>query len=293
MSSLSANNVKKIRTQDTKTSNATNDTTLCFGANTQLLSMNILPGVHRINIYAPICHYFQSSTVHDECAKFWSSNNRSQLLGDMHLGTEDLSSLISKWDTTKYGEPPELDGPESKINIFNCSSQRVFLRPTFSLPRNGFFESEITNSIAKKNSTGSIEIPMNEVAKYKMASYLSFNAYSYFFPRTNVCEWQRDSKLFGNRGEVVVTVHETMTLREFVQEHISASALWKGGEMWASDLIVGDKIVEWKMGKFISSQSKFKIVPRQGERPEYEGQSTVGNGSWPEEEGHLHMSNKS
>jgi hypothetical protein len=106
-----------------------NDTTMSFGANTQLLAMKILPGVHRINIYAPVCHYFQSSTVHDECAKYRSSNNRSQLLGDMQLGTVNLSSLISNWDTSKYGEPPELDGPESKINLNNCSSQKVFLRP--------------------------------------------------------------------------------------------------------------------------------------------------------------------
>jgi len=195
-----------------------NDTTMSFGANTQLLAMKILPGVHRINIYAPVCHYFQSSTVHDECAKYWSSNNRSQLLGDMQLGTVNLSSLISNWDTSKYGEPPELDGPESKINLNKCSSQNVFLCPILSLPRHGFFESESVITTGSK-----IEIPMSEVAKYKMSHYVSFNRYSYFFPRTNQCEWQRHWKLFGNQGEVVVSVDETMTLREFIQEHISAT----------------------------------------------------------------------
>ena len=272
-----------------------NDTTMSFGGNTQLLAMKIQPGTHRISFYAPVCHYFESSTVHDECAKYWSSNNRSQLLGDMQLGTVNLSSLISNWDPSKYGEPPELDGPESKINLLNCSSQKCFLRPIFSLPRNGFFESESVITTGSKIeipsesviTTGSkIEIPMSEVAKNKMSYYMSFNRYSYFFPRTNQCEWQRHFKLYGNEGEVVVSVHETMTLREFIQEHISFGALWKGGELFAADMLVGSKTVNWTtLGKYPAyNSSSFKIVPRIGQRPVYEGISTVGNGSWPEED---------
>jgi hypothetical protein len=253
--------------------------------------MNVLPGEHTLTVYAPICHYFQSSKLSETSAKYWAERNRSQLLGALQCGSLTLRALVDEWNDKEHGTPkPALDCSEANIHLDSCTSQRVFLRPTFSLPTIGFFADPIPSTIASTNSKGCIEIPVSEVAKNKMADFLSFNAYSYFFPRARACEWQRNSKVFGNRGSVTVTVSETMTLRAFVKEYVCASGLWKGGELWASDIVVGENAVEWQMGKYIPAQSKFKVVPPRGqsaENPELEGCNTVGSGGWPSMHPHM------
>ena len=288
-------------TTTTATTTATTTTTTpSFGTNERLLSMTILPGEHTLSAYAPRCHYIQSGTLNKAAAKYWSAHNRSQLLGQIQAGTLEFNDAIAQWDRSLFGAPPEQDDPEAELGIISHpfsasassstlpSSQRVFLRPALTLPTTGFFEQDLPGTAAGTAHKG-LEIPLMEVGKYKLADYLSFNHYSYYFPRVRSNEWQRNSKLFGNRGSVVVTVKESMTLRCFLQEFIAGSALWKGGQLWATDLIVGTNAIEWQMGKFIPSQSQFKVVVGGSGSGSGSSQSitcgdenSMGSGAWPD-----------
>ena len=268
-----------------------------FGTNERLLSMTILPGEHTLSAYAPRCHYIQSGTLNKAAAKYWSAHNRSQLLGQIQAEALEFNDAIAQWDRTMFGAPPKQDHPEAELGIISHpahspassstlpSSQRVFLRPALTLPTTGFFEQDLPGTATGTAHKG-LEIPLMEVGKYKLADYLSFNHYSYYFPRIRSNEWQRTSKLFGNRGSVVVTVKETMTLRCFLQEFIAGSALWKGGQLWATDLIVGTNAIEWQMGKFIPSQSQFKLVVGGSGSGSSQSitcgdENSVGSGAWP------------
>ena len=85
----------------------------------------------------------------------------------------------------------------------------------------------------------------------------------------------------------MVTVKESMTLRCFLQEFIAGSALWKGGQLWATDLIVGTNAIEWQMGKFIPSQSQFKVVVGGSGSGSSQSitcgdENSMGSGAWPD-----------
>ena len=290
-----------------------------FGTNAALLRLKIVPGDHTLNIYAPSCHYYQRGTLNEAAAAFWSDHHRSPLLGAVQTGSMHLKEVIGQWNTELCGPAPEMDGPEADLSPPPSSlpsSQRVFLRPAFTLPLHGFFEQDVASvaatasgtSSASIHSTGAaaaaaaaastinaldtrkpIQIPLSEVCKYKLADYISFNHYSYYFPRARSCEWQRNSKLFGNRGQVVVTVKETMTLGQFIQEYICGSALWKGGQLWATDLTVGAHAVEWQMGKSNPAHSTFKVAARKKDERKGEEQDSVGSGAWPETHQHMRI----
>lgn len=283
------------------TTTITTTTATSFGTNDRLLSLNVLPGEHTLTVYAPACHYFESGTLNHLAATYWSEKNRSQLLGSFQqqLQSNNYSSLhdlLKSWDSIVYGTPPDFENPRMDVDVLDCSSQQVFLRPTISLPAQDFFEQDPFTIIATKNSKGCVEVPFSEIAKFKLSDFLSFNQYSYFFPQVRSSEWQRNSKLFGNRGQVTVTLHEKVTLRDFLKLNISGSFIWRGGDLWASDLVIGPHAVEWQRGKFIPAQSKFKVSAKKEkeyqeteETMEYQEteETSVGIGMWPVQ--HRHM----
>jgi hypothetical protein len=278
---------------------------LSLGTNETLLSKYILPGEHTLTAYSPVCHYFQTGKLNSAAALFWSKYERSQLLGRIQNESLLLKDVIQNgsWDTNVYGPSPELDSPEADLgttrisSTIPSSSQRIFLRPVLYVPVDGFFEQELNCTSIDTSTTDNtspskpdkVEISLSEVAKYKLANYMSFNHYSYFFPRLRHGEWQRTSQLMGNRGTVAVTVTKRMKFRSFIQEYISGSALWKGGQLYATDLIVGTNSIEWQMGKFIPSKSTFKVPSKNSKVANdcAEYQLSVGTGNWPEKHPHM------